>query len=287
MQSDPVQRQPSSSRRAPGFLPLPRLESNGWSTPTTPSRAASPWEYGTPGPSTDPWRSHPAPPPLQPLRLSLLQHRADSPAFAPDSPRPLSPLSPVRFSRPDGSALGIIVPPGTPPADALPRWLLDRRFSKPKPMSPKSRSSSKGPAPRSGFDHPAYTLASPAAYDWRAEPRPFVRTPDPIEEGSSDFPHTMSVDSYPFDLETVAGERVSTPTKPRIRPRPLPRRSSDDMVEGRLFRVNAWGEHESPTDAATGLFSLMQSQPERRSGARYLPPSRLASRPPSRSSPSE
>ncbi|KAG9128168.1 hypothetical protein FRC07_003997 [Ceratobasidium sp. 392] len=287
MQSTSIQQQPGSSRRPPGFLPLPRLESNGWSTPAVLSRATSPWEHGTPNAYSDTRQSHPAPPTLQPLRLSLLQRRADSSASTttnlPDSPRPLSPLSPlspVRFNRPDGSALGIIVPPGTPPADALPRWLLDRRFSKRKSASPEARSSSKGPAPRSAFDYPSFALVSPGAYDLRDEPQSFVQTPGPIE-GQGNFPHVVSVDSFPFDLEAVTGERIRTPAEPRIRPRPLPRCSSDDMTDGRLFRVNAWGEHESPSDATTGLFSLMQGQPERRSRARQLPPSRLASRAPS------
>ncbi|QRV91085.1 hypothetical protein RhiJN_19103 [Ceratobasidium sp. AG-Ba] len=280
-----MQTQPSSSRRGPpGFLPLPRLDSHGWTTPTTPSAVTSPWEYGPPGASSE---ARQAPPALQPLRLSLLQHRADSAASMsanpPESPQPLSPLSPARFSRPDGSALGIIVPPGTPPADALPRWLADRRLSKQKASSPEARASSKGPAPRPMFDFPSYTLASPTTpYDWRSEPRPLVQTPGAIE--SSHTPLVVSAESYPFDLGAVTGERIHTPVEPRIRPRPLPRCSSDDMTDGRLFRINAWGEHDSPTDASNGLFSLMQSQTERaRSRGRRLPPSRLASRAPSQS----
>ncbi|KAG8712411.1 hypothetical protein FRC09_019911 [Ceratobasidium sp. 395] len=281
--------QPSSSRRPPGPLALPRLESGGWITPAALSRATSPWESGQPSAFADLGQTYPAPPTLRPLRLSLLQHRADSSASTavnpPNSPQPLSPSSPVRFSQSDGSALGIIVSPRTPRADTRPDWLRDRRFFKQKSVSPEARSSSKGPAPRSAFDYLPYRSASPTAYDRQNEPQPFVQTPGPIDEGYGSLPHVVSVDSFPFDLGVVTGERIRTPAEPRIRPRPLPRCSSDDMTDARLFRITAQGEHEPPTDAASGLSALMHAQPERR--GRYLPPSRLASRAPSRRPSSE
>ncbi|KAG8751700.1 hypothetical protein FRC12_012302 [Ceratobasidium sp. 428] len=93
-----VQMQPSSSRRPPGPLALPRLESGGWITPAALSRATSPWESGQPSAFADLGQTYPAPPTLRPLRLSLLQHRADSSASTavnpPNSPQPLSPSSP-------------------------------------------------------------------------------------------------------------------------------------------------------------------------------------------------
>jgi len=283
MQS-PIQRPSSPPRRSLAPLRLPRLDSNfgGWRTPISAStRAASPSPLDQDG-----HRSYTAPAPTSsgahhpPLRLSLLQHRADSwastAANAPESPGPLSPLSPARFQqRADGSALGIIVPPGTPPVDALPRWLVERQFSKQRPLLSENRSLSGGPGQRLSLD----------SHDgWSNDSRQYlVRTPDSMffteEPGST--PHVLSLDSYPFDLEAVSGERVRTPSEPRIRPRPLPRCSSDDIADRRLFRVNAWGEHESPSDASGGLFSLMESQGEPRRGARRLPRSRLASRAPS------
>ncbi|KAF8605163.1 hypothetical protein BDV93DRAFT_605644 [Ceratobasidium sp. AG-I] len=286
----PVQRSSSPSRGSatPLRLRLPRLDSGlgGWKTPVSAStRAASPWDHEGQSSYTDP-----APPSTgahpPPLRLSLLQHRADSwastTANAPESPGLVSPLSPMRFQqRQDGSALGIIVPPGTPPVEALPRWLVERQFSRPRNLHSEDRSPSRGIGQRSSVDQPAFTLGG-----WPNDPRQqLVRTPDSMffTEDQNLTPHVLSLDSYPFDLAAVSGERVRTPSEPRIRPRPLPRCSSDDITDRRLFRVNAWGEHESPSDASGGLFSLMESQVDPRRGARRLPPSRLASRAPSRS----
>lgn len=289
MQS-PIQRpsSPPHGAAAPLRLRLPRLDSGlgGWKTPVGAStRPASPWDYEGQGSYTDAASSSAAAP--TPLRLSLLQYRADSwastTANAPESPGLASPLSPMRFQqRHDGSALGIIVPPGTPPTDVLPRWLVERQFSRQKNLHSEDRSPSRGIGQRLSFDQPAFTLGG-----WPNDSRQqLVRTPDSMffAEDQNLTPHVLSLDSYPFDLAAVSGERVHTPSEPRIRPRPLPRCSSDDITDRRLFRVNAWGEHESPSDASGGLFSLMGGHADPRRGARRLPPSRLASRAPSRSS---
>ncbi|KDN43514.1 hypothetical protein RSAG8_06103, partial [Rhizoctonia solani AG-8 WAC10335] len=302
-----------SSRNSPGFLPLPRLDSNlgGWRTPTSVSTATSPWDDGTCNPFTDlgsssglttcrstatsPWDdgtcnpftdlgSSSGRPHLRPLRLSLLQTRVDSAssivANAPESPQPISPLSPRRFDRSENSALGIIVPPGTPPADALPRWLVDRRFSKQKSLLSGNRTPSRWPEPYSPFDS-TFNPATPLQGDWRSGNQPIVQTPEPLPmiEGLR-----TPCDEFPFDLDTVSGERVRTPGGPMMRPRPLPRTSSDDISDRRLFRVNAWGEHESPRDASTGLFSLIQTPSPLESRSQSRPrhlPSRLASTAPS------
>ncbi|KAB5594749.1 hypothetical protein CTheo_1896 [Ceratobasidium theobromae] len=278
------------SRQAPGFLPLPlpRLGSNGWKTPTSASTAASsPWDDGIYNPFAD--MTPTIRPPLQPLRLSLLQHREDSASSTtvnpPESPRPLSPFSSRRPYRTEGSALGIIVPPGTPPADALPRWLVDGRSSKQRSLLSDTHTPSRGAATYSSPE-PTFHSGSPAISGWQGEYRPLVRTPEPLVEGQARTPYGYSRDSFPFDIGVVSGERVDVPAppKPRPRPLPLPRCSSDDLNDRgdrRLFRVNAWGERNSPIDASSGLFSLMQSQSRgedrSQSRPRYLPPSRLAS----------
>lgn len=269
-------------RNRPGFLPLPRIGSNGWETPTGASTAApSPWDDGTHNPYAElsPITTRPA---VRPLRLSLLQRRGDSAsstvAHAPESPRPLSPLSPARSSRPEGSALGIIVPPGTPPADALPRWLVDRRSSKQKSRLSGNFTPSKGSDIDASFDS-TLSPASPTPTDWRGDYRPLVRTPEAL---SPFYAPGSSRDGFPFDIGAVSGERINTPVQPRMRPRPLPRCSSDDMTDNRLFRVDAWGEHESPSGAAGGLFALMQGHGEPRSRPRHIPPSHLSSTIPSR-----
>lgn len=288
MQS-PMQRPSSPPRRSLARLRLPRLDSNfgGWRTPTSAStRAASPTPLDLDGhssyaePASTSTGAH-----RPPLRLSLLQQRADSwastAANAPESPAgPLSPLSPARFQqRHDSSALGIIVPPGTPPADALPRWLVERQFSRPRPLLSENQSPSRGGSQRLSLESAAFTQDGWSNNSWQH----IVRTPDSMvfTEEPGHTPHVLSLDCYPFDLEAVSGERIRTPSEPRIRPRPLPRCSSDDIADRRLFRVNAWGEHESPSDASGGLFSLMESHGDPRRGARRLPPSRLASRAPS------
>ncbi|GAB1518782.1 hypothetical protein RhiTH_001847 [Rhizoctonia solani] len=277
---------PRPSRNGPGFIALPRLDSNlgGWRTPASTSTATSPWDDGTRNHYTD-MVTPSGRPHLQPLRLSLLQTRMDTTssvvANAPESPQPLSPLSPRRLSRSEGSALGIIVPPGTPPAETLPRWLVDRRFSKQKPLLSGARTPSRWPEPYSPFES-TFNPATPINDSWRAGDQPIVQTPEPLPiiEGLR-----TPQDEFPFDLGVVSGERVRTPGGPMMRPRPLPRTSSDDMSDRRLFRVNAWGEHESPRDASTGLFSLMQAQGARESWGqsrpRHFPPSRLASTAPS------
>ncbi|CAE6522009.1 unnamed protein product [Rhizoctonia solani] len=279
---------PRPSRNGPGFIPLPRLDSNlgGWRTPTSASTATSPWDDGTHNPYAD-MGSSSGRPHLRPLRLSLLQTRMDSAssitANAPESPQALSPLSPRRFDRSEGSALGIIVPPGTPPAEALPRWLVDRRFSKQKSLLSGNRTPSRWPEPYSPFES-TFNSATPVLDDWRSGSRPLVRTPEPLPLPIIEGLRTPQ-DEFPFDLGAISGERVRTPGGPMMRPRPLPRTSSDDSSDRRVFRVNAWGEHDSPRDASTGLFSLMQTQgpPESRgqSRPRYFPPSRLASTAPS------
>jgi hypothetical protein len=226
-------------------------------------------------------------PPIQPLRLSLLQHRMDSSSSAtaspPESPQPLSPLSPRHFNRPETSALGIIVPPGTPPVDALPRWLVDKRLSKQKSLLSGARTPTRGIHPYSPFES-TFRLASPAIGSWQDGHQPLVRTPDAFFEGQEPTPYGSSRDGFPFDIGVISGERIPTPVEPRLRPRPLPRCSSDDIADRRLFRVNAWGEHNSPNDAASGLFGLMQSpnQGEARSRPRHLPLPQLASTAPSR-----
>ncbi|CAE6526788.1 unnamed protein product [Rhizoctonia solani] len=274
---------PRPSRNSPGFIPLPRLDSSlgGWRTPTSASTATSPWDDGAHNPFADMSSSN-GRPHLRPLRLSLLQTRMDSAsslvANAPESPQPLSPLSPRRFDRSEGSALGIIVPPGTPPADALPRWLVDRRFSKQKSLLSGSRTPSRWPEPYSPFDS-TFSSTAPAQNGWWGGNQAWVRTPEPLPiiEGLG-----TPRDEFPFDLGAVSGEHVRAPGGPMMRPRPLPRTSSDDMSDRRLFRVNAWGEHESPRDASTGLFSLIQGPVESRSQSRpRLIPSRLASTAPS------
>lgn len=271
------------SRNHPGFLPLPRLGSNGWETPTGASTAApSPWDDGTHNPYAEMSTTTTTRPVVRPLRLSLLQRRVDSTSSitvnAPESPQPLSPLSPARYSRPEGSALGIIVPPGTPPADALPRWMVDRRSSKQKSRLSGHFTPSKAPEPYPPFDS-ILSPASPTANDWHGEYRPLVRTPEAL---SPFHPPGGSRDSFPFDIGAVSGERINTPVEPRMRPRPLPRCSSDDIPDNRLFRVNAWGEYGSPSDTTGGLFALMQGHGEPQSRPRHLPPSHLASTTPSR-----
>ncbi|KAH7344590.1 hypothetical protein B0J17DRAFT_7066 [Rhizoctonia solani] len=218
------------------------------------------------------------------LPIWLVQTRMDSTsstfATAPESPQPLSPLSPRRFDRSEGSALGIIVAPGTPPVDALPRWLVDRGFSKQRSLLSGNRTPSRWPEPYSPFES-TFSSATPVLDDWRRG-MSVVQTPEPLPiiEGLQ-----TPQDGFPFDLGSVSGERVRTPGGPMMRPRPLPRTSSDDMSDRRLFRVNAWGEHESPRDASTGLFSLMQApsplDSRAQSRPRHFPPSRLASTAPS------